>query len=84
MTSAHIKFRYEHKKPIPKISVDSNFKFSCYAWLSLVDETFCENCSHFILKWFQAYSFWEMWFLEESYIIKFKSKFVRSELQSFF
>ena len=27
------------------------------AELSLVDETFCEYCSHFILKWFQTYSF---------------------------
>ena len=25
--------------------------------LSLVDETFCENCSYFILKWFQPKSF---------------------------
>ena len=24
--------------------------------LSLVDKTFCENCSHFILKWFQLNS----------------------------
>ena len=35
--------------------------------LSLVDETFCENCSHFILKWLQPNSFGEMCFLEESY-----------------
>ena len=35
--------------------------------LSLVDKTFCENCSHFIWKWFQPNSFGEMCFLEESY-----------------
>ena len=35
--------------------------------LSLVYETFCENCSHFILKWFQPNSFEEMCFSEESY-----------------
>ena len=32
--------------------------------LSLVDKTFCENCSHFILKWLQPNSFGEMCFLE--------------------
>ena len=32
----------------------------------LVDETFCEYCSHFILKWFQPNSFGEMSFLELS------------------
>ena len=30
-------------------------------------ETFCENCSHFVLKWFQSNTFGEMCFLEESY-----------------
>ena len=35
--------------------------------LSLVYETFCENCSHFILKWFQPNSFGELCFLEDSY-----------------
>ena len=34
---------------------------------SLVYENFCENCSHFILKWFQPNSFGEVCFLEESY-----------------
>ena len=34
---------------------------------SLVYETFCENCSHFILKWFQPNSFGEVCFLEEIY-----------------
>ena len=38
-----------------------------YVKLSLLDETFCENCSHFILKCFQPNSFGEMCFLEESY-----------------
>ena len=38
----------------------------CVEW-SLVDESFCENCSYFILKWFQPSSFWEMCFLDESY-----------------
>ena len=33
---------------------------------SLVYETFCENCSHFILEWFQPNSFEEVCFLEES------------------
>ena len=33
----------------------------------LVYETFCENCYHFILKWFQPDSFGEVYFLEESY-----------------
>ena len=33
----------------------------------LVYENFCENCSHFILKWFQPNSFAEVYFLEESY-----------------
>ena len=36
--------------------------------LSLVDRTFCENCSHFILKRLQPNSFVEMGFSEESYI----------------
>ena len=35
--------------------------------LSFVDKTFCENCSHFILKWFQLNSFGEMCILKESY-----------------
>ena len=35
--------------------------------ISLVYKTFCENSSHFILKWFQRNSFEEVWFLEESY-----------------
>ena len=30
-------------------------------------ETFCENCSYFILKWFQPNSFEEVCFLKESY-----------------
>ena len=30
---------------------------------SLVYEIFCENCAHFILKWFQANYFGELWFL---------------------
>ena len=38
----------------------------CIKWI-LVDETFCENCSHFILKCFQPYSCGETCFLEESY-----------------
>ena len=33
---------------------------------SLMYETLCENCSHFILKWFQPNSFEEECFLEES------------------
>ena len=40
---------------------------------SLVYETFYENCSHFILKWFQANSFEEVCFLEEGYEIKQKN-----------
>ena len=35
--------------------------------LSPVCETFCENCSHFKLKWFQPNSFEEVCFLEERY-----------------
>ena len=31
---------------------------------SLVYETFCENCPHFLLKWFQPNSFEEVCFLE--------------------
>ena len=38
----------------------------CAAY-SLVYETFCENCSHFIRKWFQPNSFGEVGFLEKSY-----------------
>ena len=38
-------------------------------------ETFCENCSHFILKWFQPDSFGEVCFLEESYENMQKFKF---------
>ena len=34
---------------------------------SLVDETFCENCSHFTQKLLQSNSFREICFLEESY-----------------
>ena len=34
---------------------------------SLVYETFCENCFHFILKLFQPNSFGEVCFSEESY-----------------
>ena len=30
-------------------------------------KTFCENCSHFILIWFQPNSFGEMCFLEKNY-----------------
>ena len=73
--------RYKQKKLISKISVDSNRKFLCYAWFcvfhcshrllcwikSRVRDFFCENCSHFILKWFQPNSFGELCFLEESY-----------------
>ena len=40
--------------------------------LSLVDKTFCENCLHFIMKWFQP-DIGEMCFLEESYV-KIKTK----------
>ena len=35
--------------------------------VSLVEETFCENCSNFTLKWLQPNSFGEMCFLEERY-----------------
>ena len=69
--------RYKQKKPISKISVDSNFMlqvmhddvvFHCSidhcVELSLVDETLCENCSHFTLKWFQLDSFQECFFKE--------------------
>ena len=64
-------------KLICKISVDSNLTFSSYAWLykcvPLLPKTtvlnkvsctrlFCENCSHFILKWFQPNSFGEVCF----------------------
>ena len=38
----------------------------CAEW-SLVFETFCENCSHFKLNWFQPNSFEEVCFLEEIY-----------------
>ena len=34
--------------------------------LSLMYETFCENCSHFILKRFQPHSFEKVCILEES------------------
>ena len=34
---------------------------------SLVYGTFCENCSPFILKWFQPNSFGQVYFFEESY-----------------
>ena len=43
--------------------------------LSLVYKTFCENCSHFILKWFQPYSFWGIVLLRgelQKYAKKFK------------
>ena len=72
--------RYKQEHLISKISADSNFTFSSYAWLcvfhcshnycvklSLTEETFCENCSNFTLKWLQPNSFGEMWFLEERY-----------------
>ena len=68
------------KEPISKISVDSNFMFSSYAWLCVF------HCSHrqlcwiksltqdflwvllsIILKWFQPNSFGKVCFLEESY-----------------
>ena len=39
----------------------------------LVDETFCQNCYHFVLKWLQPYSCGEMCFLEESYKNFFKN-----------
>ena len=67
-------------KIISRISVDSNFTFTSYAWswvfhcsidycveLIIVDDNFCEDCSHFILKWFQPNSFGEICFLEKSY-----------------
>ena len=70
---------FKQKTLISKISVDSNFTFSSYAWLcvlhcshrllcwikSRVRHFFCENCSHFILKWFELNSFREVCFSEE-------------------
>ena len=44
-----------------------NASIDYYVEQSLVSETFYENCSHFILKWFQPNSFEEVCFLEESY-----------------
>ena len=60
-----------NNKIISKISVDFSFMLnSSYAWLcvpidycdelSLVNETFCENCSHFLLKWLQPNSLEEL------------------------
>ena len=43
------------------------FQFYIYKLCIITDDNFCENCSHFILKWFQLNSFGEMWFLEDSY-----------------
>ena len=39
----------------------------CCVELIILDKTFCENCSHFIKKWFQPNSFAEICFLEERY-----------------
>ena len=72
--------RSKQKQLTSKISVDSNFAFSSYVWLcvsllpltTVLHKVLCtslsgENCSHFILKWFQSNSFGEVCFLEESY-----------------
>ena len=71
--------RYKQENLISKISVDSNFTFSSYAWLfvfhcsrrllcwikSRVRNFSVKNCSHFIMKWFQPNSFGEVCFLQE-------------------
>ena len=44
---------------------------------SLVHETFCKNCSYFILKWFQPNSFGELYFLEKSYENMQKIQFLK-------
>ena len=55
---------------MPKISYAWSCVFHCTGNYCLevivVDETFCENSSHFILKWFQPYPFKEICLLEES------------------
>ena len=43
--------RYKQEKKASKISFDSNFTFTSYAW---------KSCSHFKRKWFQPNSFGEM------------------------
>ena len=66
------------RKPISKISADSNFTFSSYAWLCVFHFShrllcwikscvrgFSVKIAHFILKWFQPNSFGEVCFLEE-------------------
>ena len=40
--------RYRQKKLISKISVDSNFTFSSYAWLCMF------HCSHWLLCWIKS------------------------------
>ena len=45
--------------------------------LSLVYETFCKICSHFILKWFQPNASEEMCFSEESYEMTQKIQILR-------
>ena len=69
------------KKVISKMPVDSTFMFTSLMhdyvhWncsihycirLILINETSCENCSYFTLKWFLFNSSGEMCFLEESY-----------------
>ena len=45
--------------------------------LSLVYKTVSENCSHFILKWFQPNSFGEVCLLEESYKITQKIQILK-------
>ena len=75
-----IKKKKKKKHLISNIPVDSNFTFSSYEWLFVFHcshrllcwrkssvRDFCENCSHFILKWFQPNFFGEVYFLEESY-----------------
>ena len=71
--------RYKQKRHTSKISVDSNiYKLCIIMWCFIapkttvlnqfiIDDNFCMNCSHFILKWFHPKSFGEMCFSEESY-----------------
>ena len=83
------------KKIISKISFDSNFTFTSYAWLSLallqrllcliglVDETLGENALISLSNFFLFNSFGEMCFLEESYKMVQKIqilKFLRARL----
>ena len=83
--------RYKQKKLISKISVDSNFTVSSYAWLCVF------HCSHRLLcgikscvrdfsvkialisalKWVQPNSFGEVCFLEESYKNKQKNHILK-------